>query len=87
MKKRFTEGWIAYALRQSASGKTVPGIRRGMGVSEMAFYRWRWKYAGMGAAELRRLKMLEDENAKLKRLVADLSLDRPITICVIGQVT
>lgn len=78
MKKRFTEEQIAYALRQNESGKTVPEICREMGVSEQAFYRWRRKYAGMGVAELRRLKMLEDENAKLKRLVADLSLDKHI---------
>ena len=78
MKKRFTEEQIAYALRQNESGKTVPEICREMGVSEQAFYRWRRKYAGTGVAELRRLKLLEDENAKLKRLVADLSLDKHI---------
>jgi putative transposase len=78
MKKRFTEEQIAYALRQNESGKTVPEICREMGVSEQAFYRWRRKYAGMGVAELRRLKLLEDENSKLKRLVADLSLDKHI---------
>jgi putative transposase len=78
MKKRFTEEQIAYALRQNDAGAPVAEICRKMGVSEQAFYRWRRKYAGMGVAELRRLKALEDENGKLKRLVADLSLDKHI---------
>lgn len=78
MKKRFTEEQITYALRQNEAGKTVPEICREMGVSQQAFYRWRHKYVGMGVAELRRLKALEDECGRLKRLVADLSLDKHI---------
>lgn len=78
MKKRFTEEQITYALRQNDAGEPVSEICRKMGVSEQAFYRWRRKYAGMGVAELRRLKALEEENGKLKRLVADLSLDKHI---------
>ncbi len=78
MKKRFTEEQIAYALRQNEDGTPATEICRKMGVSEQAFYRWRRKYAGMGVAELRRLKALEDENGKLKRLVADLCLDKHI---------
>jgi putative transposase len=54
----------------------VEEICRRMGVSEATFYRWKKKYAGMGVAEVRRLKQLEEENGKLKKLVADLSLDR-----------
>ena len=75
-RRRFTEEQIAYALRQSESGKKAAEICREIGVSENTFYRWRRQYEGMGIAELRRLKQLEKENARLKRLVADLSLDK-----------
>ncbi len=75
-KKRYTEEQIAFALRQAESGTAVSEIIRKMGVSEPTFYRWRKKYAGLGVAEVRRLKQLEEENKKLKQLVADLSLDK-----------
>lgn len=78
MKKRFTEEQIAYALRQNEAGTSAGEICRTMGVSEQAFYRWKRKYAGLGVTELRRLKALEEENSKLKKLVADLSLDKHI---------
>ena len=70
-KSRFTEQQIAYALRQAESGVSIQEITRKMGVTEATFYRWRKKFAGMGIVELRRLKQLEEENKKLKRLVAD----------------
>ena len=76
MKKRYTEEQIAFALRQSESGTSVAEIVRKMGIAEQTFYRWKKKYAGLGVAELRRLKQLEEENRKLKQLVADLSLDK-----------
>ena len=75
-KKRYTEEQIAFALRQHESGTAVGEIIRKMGISEPTFYRWRKKYAGLGVAEVRRLKQLEEENKKLKQLVADLSLDK-----------
>ena len=75
-KKRFTEEQITYALSQAEAGTTVKEVCRKLGVSEQTFYRWKRKYAGMGVAELRRLKQLEDENRKLKGLVADLTLDK-----------
>lgn len=75
-RKRFSVEQIAYAITQSESGTAVTAICREMGVSEPTFYRWKKKYKGMGVAEVRRLKQLEEENAKLKRLVADLSLDK-----------
>ena len=68
-RKRFSEEQIAFALRQADSGTTIEEICRKMGVSEPTFYRWKKVYAGMGVAEIRRLKQLEDENAKL--VVAD----------------
>jgi len=77
-KSRFTEQQIAFALRQAEGGASVREVCRKMGVSEQTFYRWKKKFAGMGVAEVRRLKQLEDENRRLKQLVADLSLDRQI---------
>jgi len=74
--KRFTEEQIAFALRQAESGVSVTEICRKMEVNEATFYRWKKKFAGMGVAELRRLKQLEEENRKLKQLVADLTLDK-----------
>lgn len=75
-KKRFSVEQIAYAITQAENGTAVATICREMGVSEPTFYRWKKKYSGMGVAEVRRLKQLEEENSKLKRLVADLSLDK-----------
>lgn len=76
MKKRFSDEQIAYALKQAESGTSVADICRNLGVSEATFYNWKKKYAGMGVTELRKLKALEEENRQLKRLVADLSLDK-----------
>lgn len=75
-RKRYTEAQIAFALRQVESGTPVVEVTRKMGISEQTFYRWKKKFAGMGVAEVRRLKQLEEENKKLKQLVADLSLDK-----------
>ncbi len=75
-RKRFTEEQITYALRQAESGTPVAEVCRKLGVTEQSFYRWKKKYAGVGIAELRRLKQLEKENKELKKLVADLSLDK-----------
>ena len=78
MKKRYTQEQIAYALRQHEAGTPVAEIVRSMGVSEQSFYLWKRKYGGLGVTELRRLKTLEDENRQLKKVVADLSLDKHI---------
>ena len=75
-QKRYTDEQIAFALRQAESGTAVAEICRKLGVSEPTFYRWKKQFAGMGTVEIRRLKQLEEENAKLKRLVADLTLDK-----------
>jgi putative transposase len=75
-KSRFTEEQIAYALKQSELGTKVEEICRKLGISDATFYKWRQKYGGMGPSELRKMKQLEEENSKLKRLVADLSLDK-----------
>lgn len=75
-KTKFTEEQVAFALRQAETGTPVAEVIRKMGISEQTFYRWKKQYAGMGVGELRRLKQLEEENRKLKQLVADLSLDK-----------
>ena len=75
-KSRFTDEQIAFAMRQAEGGVSPAEICRKMGISEQTFYRWKKKFAGLGVAELRRLKQLEDENRRLKQMVADLSLDR-----------
>ena len=75
-RKRYSEQQIVFALRQAEQGTSVVEIIRKMGVGEATFYRWKRKYAGMGVAEMRRLKQLEEENRKLKQLVADLTLDK-----------
>ena len=76
MKKGYTEEQIAHAMRQVEAWEVATDVCRKMGVSEQTFYRWKKKYAGMGVAELRRLRQLEEENRRLKQLVADLSLDK-----------
>jgi putative transposase len=75
-KTKFTEGQIVFALRQAEEGVKVAEVCRKMGISEATFYNWKKKYGGLGVSELRRLKMLEEENMKLKQIVADLSLDK-----------
>jgi putative transposase len=76
MKKRFTNEQMIYTLRQVETGTSVAEVCRKTGITEQTFYRWKKKFGGMGVAELARLKQLEDENRKLKSLVADLTLDK-----------
>jgi putative transposase len=75
-KSTFTEEQIARALSEVEAGTPVLEVCRKLGVSEQTFYRWKRKFAGMGVAELRRLRQLEEENRRLKQLVADLTSDR-----------
>jgi putative transposase len=75
-KSAFSEEQIAFALRQAESGTPPAEVCRKLGITEATFYRWKKKFAGMGVNEVRRLKLLEEENRKLKQLVADLSLDK-----------
>ncbi|SRR5712692_3839914 len=77
-KSRFTEEQITFALRQADSGMPVADVCRQLGVSEATFYVWKRKYGNLGVTELRQLRQLRDENTRLKRLVADLTLDRHI---------
>ena len=84
-KSKFTEEQIAIALKQAELGTSVEEVCRKMGISDATFYNWRKKYGGLGPSELRRLKQLEEENAKLKRLVADLSLDKAMLQDVLAK--
>ncbi|WP_321912887.1 transposase, partial [Burkholderia cepacia] len=73
---KFREEQIAFALKQAELGTKVEEICRKLGISEATFYNRKKKFGGLGPSELRRLRQLEEENTKLKRLVADLSLDK-----------
>ena len=74
---KFSEAQTAFVLKQAEDGTSVGEVCRKTGISEATFYTWRKKYAGLMPSEMRRLRQLEEDNAKLKRLVADLSLDKP----------
>lgn len=75
-ESKFTGEQFAYALRQAELGVMVAEVCRKMGISEATFYRWKQIYGGMGPSELRKLRQLEEDNQRLGRLVADLSLDK-----------
>ncbi len=75
-RSKFSEQQIAFILRQAEEGTSVEEVCRKAGVSQQTYYRWRKKYGGLMPSEMRRLKQLEEENQRLKRLVADLSLDK-----------
>jgi putative transposase len=75
-KSRFTDEQIAFALRQAETGTPVKEVIRKMGIAEQTFYRWKKLYGGLAPSEVRRLKQLEEENRRLKQMVADLSLDK-----------
>ena len=84
-KSKFTEEQIAFALKQAEVGTPVEEVCRKMGISDATFYNWRKKYGGLGPSELKRLRQLEEENSKLKRLVADLSLDKAMLQDVLSR--
>ena len=75
-KSKFTEQQIAFALKQAETGTKIQEIVRKLGITEQTFYRWKRRYGGLGPSELKKLKQLEEENRKLKHMVADLSLDK-----------
>jgi putative transposase len=75
MKRRFTEEQIIAVLREAESGTAVKDLCRRVGVSTVTFYKWKSKYAGMEISEVRRMRLLEDENARLKKIVAQQALD------------
>ncbi|KAG8148554.1 IS3 family transposase [Burkholderia catarinensis] len=82
---KFAEEQIAFSLKQAELGTKVEEVCRKLGISETTFYHWKKKFGGLGPSELRRLRQLEEENAKLKRLVADLSLDKAMLQDVLAK--
>jgi putative transposase len=84
-KTKFSDERIAYILRQAEGGTTATEVCRQNGISEQTFYRWKKRYGGMGVPELRRLRQPEEENNKLKQLVADLSLDKAMLQEVVSK--
>ena len=81
----FTEGQIAFVLKQAEDGTPVAEVCRKAGIAEATFYSWRKRYAGLMPSEVKRLRQLEEENAKLKRIVADLSLDKAMLQDVLSK--
>ncbi len=84
-KSRFTEQQIVYAIKQVEAVVPISELCRKYGISQQTFYRWRKKYGGLAPSELQRLKELERENTQLKKLVADLSLDKQILQDVLAR--
>ena len=75
-KSKFTEAQIVFAFQQADNGVKVEEVCRKLGISDATFYNWKKKYGSQGVSELRKLKELEEENGRLKKIVADLSLDK-----------
>ena len=84
-QSKFSEERIAYILRQAEGGTSTVEVCRQNSISEQTFYRWKKVYGGLGVAEVRRLKQLEEENRKLKQLVADLSLDKSMLQDIVAK--
>jgi putative transposase len=84
-KSNFTEAQIVFILKQAEDGTAISEVCRKAGISDATFYNWRKKYAGLLPSEMRRLRQLEEENGKLKRIVADLSLDKAMLQDVLSK--
>lgn len=84
-RSKFKEAQIAFVLKQVEEGTSVAEVCRKAGIAEATFYNWRKKYGGLMPSEMKRVKLLEEENAKLKRLVADLSLEKAMLQDVIKR--
>ncbi len=84
-KSRFTEEQIVFALKQAELGTSVPEVCRKLGISDATFYIWRKKYGGISPSELKHMRQLEEENLRLKKLVADLSLDKAMLQDVLAK--
>jgi putative transposase len=84
-KSKFTEEQVSFALKQAETGTPVKEVIRKMGITEQTFYRWKKKYGGMLPSDLRKLRQLEEENRQLKKLVANLSLDKQMLQDVLSK--
>jgi putative transposase len=84
-KTKFTEEQIAFVLKQVEMGASIDEVCRKIGISEQTYYRWKNKYSGMMPSDVKKLKQLEEENRKLKQLVAELSLDKSMLQDVLSK--
>ena len=84
-RSKFSEAQIAFILRQAEEGTAVAEVCRKAGISQATYFNWKKKYAGLMPSEMKRLKQLEEENSRLKRIVADLSLDKEMLQDVIKR--
>jgi putative transposase len=84
-RSQFSDQQIAFVLRQADEGTAIAEVCRKVGISEATYYNWRKKFGGLMPSEMRRLKQLEEENGKLKRIVADLALDKEMLQDVIKR--
>ncbi len=82
---KFSEAQIAFVLKQAEDGMAVAEVCRKAGISQATYFNWKKKYAGLMPSEMKRLRQLEEENAKLKRIVADLSLDKAMLQDVLSK--
>lgn len=82
---KFSEAQIAFVLKQAEDGTPIAEVCRKAGIGQATFYNWRKKYAGLMPSEMKRLKQLEDENSRLKKIVADLSLDKAMLQDVLSK--
>ncbi|MDA9489495.1 putative transposase [Bradyrhizobium sp. LA2.1] len=82
---KFSEAQIAFVLKQAEDGAAVAEVCRKAGISQATYFNWKKKYAGLMPSEMKRLRQLEEENAKLKRIVADLSLDKAMLQDVLSK--
>lgn len=82
---KFSEAQIAFVLEQAEDGMAIAEVCRKAGIAEATFYNWRKRYAGLMPSEVKRLRQFEEENSKLKRLVADLSLDKSMLQDVLAK--
>jgi putative transposase len=84
-KTKFTEAQIVSALKEYEAGKSAADICRGLGVNKQTFYNWKKKYSGMDASQLSELKVLKEENARLKKMYAELAMDNMVLKDVISK--
>lgn len=84
-RSKFAEAQVPFILRQAEEGTAIGEVCRKAGTSEATFYAWRKKYAGLMPSEMKRLRQLDDANPKLKKLVADLSLDKAMLQAIVSR--
>lgn len=84
-KSKFTESQIVKSLKENEAGRSVDELCRELGIAKGTFYNWRKKYGGMETSQLKKLKELEEENAQLKRMYADLALQNTMLKDVLGK--